>query len=238
MKKLFYIATAAILTFSMMACDPEDPEPEPGPGPTPTVVPEGYVDLGLPSGLLWAECNLGATAPEGYGDFYAWGLTTTSSDYSWEEYPYGAPIDESGHNTVYKYNTSELYGPADNLSTLLPEDDAATQLLGDGYRMPTRAEWKELFDNTSVAWTTVNGVNGRRYTGPNGNSIFLPAAGGMFGTGLDGQGDYGRYWSSSVVESDPYYAWGIGFISNHQDEFDGCRGFGRSVRAVRPAGQD
>ena len=237
MKKLFYIAAVALLTFGMASCErPDDPEPEPD--PINHDVPDGYVDLGLPSGLLWANCNIGATTPEGYGDFYAWGMVDTSSDYGWEAYTYGDYNSGTGSYTMYKYNTTEMYGTVDNLTTLQPMDDVATQALGSGARMPTKAEWQELLDNTASVWTSVNGVNGRKFTGTNGNSIFLPAAGGRFGEGIDGVGQYGRYWSSSVLESDPYYAWGMGFISSHQDVFDGSRDFGRSVRAVRPASRN
>lgn len=232
MKKMIYIAAAALLTLGIVSCeDPDDDHDTP-------IVPEGYVDLGLPSGLLWADCNMGATTPEGYGYYYAWGMVDTSSEYSWEAYTYGDYNSESGSYIMYKYNNTTIYGAMDGLTTLQSSDDAATQSLGSGARMPTKAEWQELLDNTSFVWTSVNGVNGCKFTASNGNSIFLPAAGGRFGEALDGDGIYGRYWSSSLLESDAYYAWGMGFISGYRDVFDGSRDFGRSVRAVHPAIQN
>lgn len=233
MKKLFYIAAAALLTLGMASCERPDDNDE----PDNQNVPEGYVDLGLPSGLLWAECNVGATTPEGYGNFYAWGMVDTVSEYLWEQYSLGDNNGESGY-VLYKYNTAEWYGTVDNLLTLQASDDVATQTLGDGARIPTKAEWLELLNNTTSAWTTVNGVNGRKFTASNGHSIFLPAAGGMYGSSLDGEGLYGRYWSSSLLDSEPLYAWGMGFFSGYQDVFDGMRDFGRSVRPVRPASQN
>ena len=124
-----------------------------------------YVDLGLPSGTLWATCNVGANAPEEYGDYFAWGETAPKDVYNWSTYQY--------------YDGSNLakYTGSDGLTTLLPEDDAATTNWGNEWRMPTKEEWQELLDNTTNKWTTQNGVNGRLFTGSNGNSLFLPAVG-------------------------------------------------------------
>ncbi len=135
----------------------------------------GYVDLGLPSGLLWATCNVGATIPEGYGDYFAWGETSTKSTYTEDNYTY-----------------------SDNPTTLPPSADAATANWGVGWRMPTNEEMVELLNNCTHVWTTHNGVKGRLFTGPNGNSIFLPAAGGCDGSGLGLDGTVGIYWSSSL----------------------------------------
>ena len=135
-----------------------------------------YVDLGLPSGLLWAACNVGANAPEEYGDYFAWGETQPKDVYNWSTYQYCM----GSNNTLTKYCTDPNYGYngfTDNLTILLPEDDAATANWGNGWRMPTKEEWQELLDNTTVTWTQQNGVNGRLFTGSNGNSLFLPAAG-------------------------------------------------------------
>ena len=122
-----------------------------------------YVDLGLPSGLLWATCNVGANAPEEYGDYFAWGEIVPKDVYNWSTYQY--------------YDGSNLakYTGSDGLTTLLPGDDAATTNWSNGWRMPTKEEWQELLDNTTNKWTTQNGVNGRLFTGSNGNSLFLPA---------------------------------------------------------------
>ena len=194
-------------------------------------VPDGYVDLGLPSGLLWATCNIGASNPEDYGNYYAWGETQTKSDYSWSTYAYG-----SDYNQLTKYCNNSSYGLngfTDNLTTLEAGDDVATQVLGNGARIPTKAEWQELLDNTTAEWTTVNGVYGRKYTASNGNSLFLPAAGYRYGSGLYGAGSYGNYWSASLYEGSPYNAWYMYFSSDGQYVDDSNRSDGFSVRAVR-----
>ena len=190
-----------------------------------------YVDLGLPSGLLWAKCNLGATTPEGYGNYYAWGETQTKREYRWATYSYGSDI-----NHLIKYCDRSEYGLngfTDNLTTLEALDDVATVVLGTGARIPTKAEWQELLDNTTAEWTTVNDVYGCKFTAANGNSLFLPAAGGRSGTELGGEGESGSYWSSSLRESFPYGARYMYFYSNNQSLGSGDRRYGHSVRAVR-----
>lgn len=184
-----------------------------------------WVDLGLPSGLLWAKCNLGATTPEGYGDYYAWGETTTKDLYDASRYKY---CDGS----IYALTKYSNY---DGLVTLQAMDDAAAQKLGSGARMPTLAEWEELVNNTTAEWTTMNGVNGRKFTAFNGNSLFLPAAGSRYGAGLDDAGERGYYWSSSRSGSYPYYAWYFFFNEGGQGTLDddGYRYFGQPVRPVR-----
>ena len=190
----------------------------------------GFIDLGLPSGLLWAVCNIGATTPEGYGNYYAWGETSTKSNYSWSTYAYG-----SGFYQLTKYCTNSSYGLTgftDNLTTLQFGDDAATAVLGNGARMPTKAEWQELLNNTTATWTTQNGVYGRKFTSTNGNSLFLPAAGYRNGTELNVAGE-GHYWSSSLAESGPDRAWYTRLYSDGQSVYYSCRAYGLSVRAVR-----
>ena len=191
-----------------------------------------WVDLGLPSGLLWAKCNLGATTPEGYGDYYAWGETATKDVYNWSTYKYCDGSDNT--LTKYCYNSSIGYnGFTDNLTTLEAMDDAAAQKLGNGARMPTKAEWEELIRNTTAEWTQVNGVNGRKFTAPNGKSLFLPAAGYRYGSKLCDAGNAGHYWSSSLWESYPHCAWYFGFYEGDQFMSDYYRDDGFSVRAVR-----
>ena len=131
-----------------------------------------YVDLGLPSGLLWATCNVGANAPEEIGDNFAWGETTPKNTYDWSNYQHC----NGSEYTLTKYCNDAEYGYngfTDNLTTLLPEDDAATANWGNGWRMPTYEEWKELYNNTTMTGTTQNGVEGALFTA-NGNSLFLP----------------------------------------------------------------
>ena len=155
-----------------------------------TPVPDGYVDLVLPSGLLWAECNLGATTPEGYGDYYAWSETSPKSTYDWSTYRYCNGTE----NTLTKYCNSSSYGNngfTGALTALQAIDDAATQAFGNGARTPAKAEWEELLANTTATWTTRNGVNGHLFTAPNGNSLFLPAAGVRYGASLYNAGSIG-----------------------------------------------
>ena len=187
------------------------------------------VDLGLPSGLKWATCNIGASSPEEYGDYYAWGETSPKSNYNWSTYEWcnGSSI------SLTKYNTSNSYGAVDNKTVLDPEDDAAHVNLGGKWRMPTEDEWTELRENCTWKWTTRDGVEGYRVTATNGKSIFLPAAGYRNATILNGTGSYGYYWSSSLESGDPYYARNVGFSSGnvYRSSF-GMRYYGLSVRPV------
>ena len=137
-----------------------------------------YVDLGLPSGLKWATMNVGASKPEEYGDYFAWGETEPKKEYSWLNYKFELSTDNNG--PFSKYVTNSSYGTVDNKTVLDPEEDAAHVNWGGSWRMPTEEEWTELRTNCTWTWTTQNGVNGRLVTGPNGKSIFLPAAGRRF----------------------------------------------------------
>lgn len=142
-----------------------------------------YVPLGLGSGTLWATCNVGASSPEMYGDYYAWGETETKLYYSSSNY-----FDSS----YTKYNKNGQI-------EFLPEDDAAYVNWGTNWRVPSSRQWEELRDVCTWVWTSLNGINGYRVTGPNGNSIFLPAAGFIEGTELQGPvGTQGDYWSRTI----------------------------------------
>ena len=196
-----------------------------------------YVDLGLPSGLLWATCNVGADSLEDYGDYFAWGETQPKDTYNWNTYQYC----NGSYTTLTKYSNTSSYGYngfTDNLTTLLPEDDAATANWGSDWRMPTEEEWQELLDNTTVTWTTQNGVNGRLFTASNGNSLFLPAAGCRYDSSLDRAGSYGYYWSSSLYTDYPYYAWRFHFNSGNYGVYYNNRYYGQSVRGVRSSRQN
>ncbi len=196
-----------------------------------------YVDLGLPSGLLWATCNVGAETPEEYGDYFAWGETQPKDTYNWGTYQYC----NGSNSTLTKYcNNPDMgyNGFTDNLTTLLPEDDAATANWGGEWRMPTKAEFEELYNNTTVTWTQQNGVNGRLFTAANGNSLFLPAAGSRYNSSLDLAGSDGYYWSSSLYAGSPSYAWHLDFYSGNYLVDYRNRNYGRSVRPVRSARQN
>ena len=166
-----------------------------------------WVDLGLPSGTLWATCNVGANTPTEYGSYFAWGEPTTKSTFTSSNYTYSS-----------------------NPSTLPASADAATANWGTGWRMPTQAEMQELIDNCTVTWTTQSGVNGCLFTGPNGNSMFLPAAGYRLDSELYGAGFNGVYWSSSLYSGNR--AWVLGFYSGSYGVNYDYRDYGQSVRAV------
>ena len=179
-----------------------------------------YVDLGLPSGLKWATCNVGANSPEEYGNYYAWGEVVTKT-YS------------SSNCPTDGLTTSQLQaqGYIDGEGDLNPQYDAARANWGGNWRLPTRAEMQELIDNCTWEWTKQNGVNGYKVTGPNGNSTFLPVA-GFSGASLSNVGSNGYYWASTPNVSDSRHAYYLFFGSSLQDMRSHYRYNGRSVRPV------
>ena len=190
-----------------------------------------YVDLGLPSGTLWAMCNVGAETPEEYGYYFAWGETEFKVVYDWSTYKWCS--DDQYHLTKYCNNSNFGYnGFTDNLTTLQIEDDAVTANWGDGWRMPTYDEWNELYQYTTSTWVAQNGVNGRLFTANNGSSLFLPAAGVFLGNEIQALGETGGYWSSSI-SSNPRQASHFGFRSDSCGLFFYFRSCGQTVRAVR-----
>lgn len=175
------------------------------------------IDLGLPSGTKWACCNVGASKPEDYGGYYAWGETTEKSTYTSSNY-----LD--GKGTSYDIGT-DIAGT---------QYDAATANWGSPWVMPSFDQVKELKGNCTSEWTTENGVNGRRFTASNGASIFLPAAGNRWGYKLYDAGSYGYYWSSSLCGSLLSNAWSLNFRSGYVDaSYSDYRYGGHSVRPVR-----
>ena len=193
------------------------------------------VDLGLPSGTLWATCNVGAELPEDYGDYFAWGETQPKDVYSLETYQYANGTSwEDPQLTKYCNSASYGYnGFTDNLTILQAGDDAVTANWGSGWCTPTREQWAELWANTTNQWTKRNGVHGKLFTAPNGNSLFLPAAGYRYDGSLDYVGINGYYWSSTLDTGDPNRAWHFYFDSGgHCTDVCG-RTCGQSVRPVR-----
>jgi hypothetical protein len=207
-------------------------------------VPE-IVDLGLPSGLKWSSFNLGATAPEEYGDYFAWGETQpyyTSLDplewkfgkesgYSWPSYKWSKETTKS----LTKYCSNSNYGYngfVDNNTVLLRSDDAARVNLGGKWRMPTREEQDELRNSCTWEWTSVGGVDGCKVTGPNGNSIFLPAAGSWMENRYQYTGSYGEYWSSSLYTESPDLAYDFFVTSSLFDWGGPYRISGLTIRPV------
>ena len=200
-----------------------------------TIDGRDYVDLALPSGTLWATCNVGASKPEECGDYFAWGETTTKRTYDWSTYKWC----NGSSTTMTKYCTQSDYGYngfTDNLTELQPEDDAATVNWGSGWKMPSSDQIQELCNSSYTMWeyTQLNGVYGRKVTSKsNGNSIFLPAAGDPWDDDLGDVGSYGYYWSSSLNTNNDNLAYGLYFYSGYWYWSDDYRGRGRSVRAVR-----
>ena len=184
-----------------------------------------YVDLGLPSGIKWATCNVGAFKPEEYGGYYAWGETEEKSNYEWSTYKWCKGSD----STMTKYCISGNYGIVDNKTILDPEDDVAHVKWGGSWRMPTEAEQDELFTNCIWEWTALNGVKGYRATGPNGNSIFLPAAGNISGTTRHNNGSDLWFWSSSCYNC---LADALSYANDGCGNHPGDRCHGLSVRPV------
>ena len=175
------------------------------------------VDLGLPSGVKWASFNIGATAPEDYGNFYAWGETKPKEEFTTKNYIWGT-------EPFTKYNDT------DKKIYLDPEDDAATAMYGDGWRTPAVVEVRELRDKCTWEWTEVNGVKGQKVTGPNGKSIFLPAAGFARNEEKVDKGVWGDYMLlEKFLSPFNFSSSGFGNIKN----WSGSYFYGYSVRAVK-----
>lgn len=194
-----------------------------------------WVDLGLPSGTLWATCNLGADRPEDFGDYFAWGETAPKDYYDWSTYKWCNGSDYK--LTKYCTDSNNGYnGFTDGKIELDPEDDAAYINWGPSWRMPTTEQQQELFDKCSLVWATQDGVNGLLVTGPNGNTMFLPAAGIHWYESLDLVDTHGNYWSRTLYSSGCFSSFFLVFHCGNSDEW-GChlngREYGHSVRAVR-----
>ena len=196
-----------------------------------------WVDLGLPSGTLWATRNIGADKPEDYGDYFAWGETAPKAayylgSYKWWTWYYDNEGNWHGGLTKYCYkNQGGLDGFFDNKTELDFEDDAAVANWGGGARMPSSNQIDELDDNCTWQWTQLNGVNGRLATGPNGNTIFFPGAGCRQGS--DGSLKFVTacyYWSRTLSSSGYAYKLLCGQLP--YGDYDHFRGSGLSVRAV------
>ena len=189
-----------------------------------------WVDLGLPSGTLWATCNVGANSPEEYGDYFAWGETAPKQVYSWETYKWC----EGSDRTMTKYCIKSSYGTVDNKTELEPEDDAAFANWGPSWRMPSAEQIKELIDNCSSQWTMVNGVNGLMITGPNGNTVFLPATDCLHYDYPNPEGSYVNYWSRTLDSDMNFFAPLMGgSTENEWNLYYGYRDYGITVRPVR-----
>ena len=200
--------------------------------------PNDYVDLGLPSGTLWATCNVGASYPEDDGNHFAWGETEIMyiQYWGWSTYKWCNGSD----NSLTKYCNDSNYGYngfVDNKMELELEDDVAYVNWGHSWRMPSLEQQQELIDNCTWQWIQRNGVNGSLVTGPNGNTMFLPAAASFWENSLIGSGRGGYYWSRTLDPTGPYDACYLFFGSNSLGYrfycIDNFRFSGHTVRAVR-----
>lgn len=190
------------------------------------------IDIGL--SVKWANANLGASAPDEYGDYYAWGETEPKEDYSWETYKWC----NGNYNNLTKYNTGSSYGTVDKKTVLEADDDVAHVKLGGNWRIPTISEVDELISTRNNAsyqweWKSLNGHNGWLVTYlVNNNSIFLPAAGNRRDASLYFVGSDGYYWSSSLTTDYPDRARAVDFNSGNVDSYNYGRSYGFSVRPV------
>ncbi len=171
-----------------------------------------YVDLGLPSGLKWATCNVGANSPGEYGDYFAWGEIESKSCYT------------EDNSKTYEKEIADISGN--------PKFDVAASKWGGTWRMPTVKEIKELIDRCIWTWTSKEGNYGYEVTGPNGNSIFLPAVGYRYESSLYDAGSSGYYWSSTPRKSDSSYSYVLLFYSSSHRRGNYYRYYGQSVRPV------
>lgn len=177
------------------------------------------VDLGLPSGTKWASHNIGATKPEEYGDYFAWGEIKTKEEYTKNNYIY---FDQSKNQFISIGDVISGSGY-----------DAAFITWDDGWRMPTKEDFEELMDCCFWTWTTLNGVNGYIVESYNGNSIFLPAAGSRYETSLNNDGVSGSYWSGTIKENSALYATDLLFY-NYKYIIDYANRFsGHPIRPVK-----
>lgn len=181
-----------------------------------------WVDLGL--SVKWATCNVGASSPSDYGGYYAWGETKTKSSYDWSNC--FDCLDNEGKN----WHTYKLGGQI--RITTSSGHDTVRENWGGTWRMPTNAEIEELCKKGKWTWTTKSGHNGYNITGPNGNSIFLPAAGSRYGTDTYDVGEYGLYWLNTLSSSNSNLANYLYFDSGYQDKDYNYRRYGQSVRPV------
>ena len=208
LRKFFTLTTFLFAAFSFVACSSDDDDDNKN---DKNVVADNheYVDLGLPSGTLWATCNVGASKPEEYGDYFAWGETKTKETYQGENYKW------VNGDLFTKYCTNSLYGNVDNLLELLPEDDAATANWGNNWCTPSKDQFDELknSDYTTIEKTTLNGVDGVKVTSKkNGKTLFFPEAGEYWYEKCL-HDDEGTYWTRSVEETGALAAYVVDMYS-------------------------
>ena len=181
-------------------------------------VPAEAVDLGLPSGLKWASCNMGASKPEDSGSYFAWGETEEKDVYNWQTYVHCDGSDETVHDLGSVICATQY--------------DVVSDKWSDKWRMPTKEEYQELIDNCTSEWTQLDGIDGLKFTGANGNSIFLPAAGDFWDDGIMDELQHGHYWSGSTDSGSSVNAFDLSFGSNSVNLNLDNRSRGFSIRPV------
>ena len=190
-----------------------------------------YVDLGLPSGTLWATCNVGANSPEEYGDYFAWGETTAKTYYDWSTYKYC----NGSMTTLTKYCTDSQYGEVDNKTKLELSDDAAYVNWGEEWCMPSSMQFDELISQCDWEQSNLNGIVGYIVKSKiNSNSIFLPSSGHRYRYSLyNAESDGDCWWSSELDSNNPIRAWDLLYYKKNLFVDNGYRINGRCIRPVR-----
>ncbi len=191
-------------------------------GPNGTINGHDWIDLGLPSGLKWATCNVGASSPEEGGDYFAWGETEPKSEYT------------TINSLTYKVSLRSLKksGIIDESGTLTKANDVASVLWGNEWRTPTDDDFKELISECKWTFTSMNEVNGYLVTGPNQKSIFLPASAFQQNTTIENLGEFGDYWSSTIVKELTGVSCSLGYSSKSYGRRRYARYVGRTIRPV------
>ncbi len=228
MKRIKFFAVACCAAALLAACDTSnEPNANQSNDHDTSKDVKTAVDLGL--SVQWATCNVGATKPQEYGNYYAWGETERRDNYGWDYYKYGF-----NRNSLTKYPAAPNFKVDTVLTTLEAMDDAATANWGSEWRMPTAEEWQELFDNCTRDWKEVDNIKGYELKSKiNGNTIFLPAAG--YRSADSGySANYGYYWSSSLCEATTYGAYSVYFNADFVNLNVYFRVYGYSIRPVKP----
>ncbi|MCQ2347000.1 MAG: DUF1566 domain-containing protein [Paludibacteraceae bacterium] len=219
------------ITIAVIGCKSNEPtNPNDGENGNNQFIAEA-IDLGLPSGIKWANANIGAATLYDFGYYFQWGCVDKAESESWDSYCHG------NKNHLTKYCTNSAYGSVDNRTTLQLIDDAAHGNWGDNWRMPTKEEAQELWNKCTRIWETHDNISGYKFIGPNGNSIFLPSNGWIDDNGNSHSLNIdGLYWTSSLYEPNNNGAWGL--ITRKTTGNAGVlygtenRNFARAIRAV------
>lgn len=193
-----------------------------------------WMDLGLPSGTLWATTNVGSDTPEGYGDYFAWGEVETKKNFNVDNYSHGQGTE--GFTKYVPKDSRDPYGyhhQYDDILHLDVADDVASVLWGDGWRIPDYGQMKELIACCTWEWTKQNAKYGYKVYGPNGQFIFLPAAGFRTASRQMGAGAEGFYWTRSLYAPVPDLAYGFYFCATMDYMSKSVRPDGQTIRPVR-----